>query len=276
MTSCTHCGGACIFRRELPWDAGAASPGAAAAPFVARRRRGHGPWPVPPWARSARDAARRPAEPTPLSLHTGTHRDIIRAHMRAPCTVAAMTARGHGNDGESPGNTCHMTTGRGVLYQFFSWPLPFSPYWLLAGRARQLRSQEPAAATHVERAFYSASEAAAVPAGRAARSPARVACARHPARRGSRAGKWPVNCRHEPEGGRYRDRRLIGSHLRDTEIARHGLGFATSGMRRQPRAIPEISARIQRPGGQAPGHFAMRSRASRDRHQNRSKTKIGP
>jgi hypothetical protein len=216
--------------------------------------------PVPPWA-------------TPLSLHTGTHRDIIRAHMRAPCTVAAMTARGHGNDGESPGNTCHMTTGRGVLYQFFSWPWPFSHYWLLAGRARQLRSQEPAAATHVERAFYSASEAAAVPAGRAARSPARAACARHPARRGSRVGKWPVNCRHEPEGGRYRDRRLIGSHLCGTEIARHGLGFAISGMRRQPRAIPEISARIQRPGGQAPGHFATRSRASRGRHQNRSKTK---
>jgi hypothetical protein len=132
------------------------------------------------WARPARDAARRSAGPTPLSLHTGTRRDIIRAHLRAPCAVAAMTARGHGNDGESPGNTCHMTTGRGVLDQFFCWPLPFSPYWLLAGRDRQLRSREPAAVTHVERAFYSASEAAAVPAGRAARSPARTACARHP------------------------------------------------------------------------------------------------
>jgi hypothetical protein len=32
------------------------------------------------------------AEPAPLSLHTGTHRDIIRAHMRALCAVAAMTA----------------------------------------------------------------------------------------------------------------------------------------------------------------------------------------
>jgi hypothetical protein len=174
------------------------------------------------------------------------------------------------------GNTCHMTTDRGVLYQFFSWPLPFSPYWLLAGRAGQLRSREPAAVTHVERAFYSASEAAAVPVGRAARSPARAALCAPPARRGSRVGKWPVTCRHEPEGGRYRDRRLIASHLYGTEIVRHGLGFAISGMRRQPRAIPEISARIQRPGGQAPGHFATRSRASRGRHQNRSKTRIGP
>jgi hypothetical protein len=77
------------------------------------------------------------------------------------------------------GNTCHMTTRRGVLYQFFSWPLPFSPYWLLAGAPGRERSREPAAVTHVERAFYSASEAAAVPAGRAARSPVRVASARH-------------------------------------------------------------------------------------------------
>jgi hypothetical protein len=118
---------------------GAACPGVAAAPFVARRRRGHGPWSVPPWARRPATQRAGRAEPTPLSLHTGTHRDIARAHTRALCTVAAMTARGHGNDGESPGNTCHMTTGRGVLYQFFSWPLPFSPYWLLAGRAGQRR-----------------------------------------------------------------------------------------------------------------------------------------
>src|SRR6266516_602186 len=102
-----------------------------------------------------------------------------------------MTARGHGNDGESPGNTCHMTTGRGVLYQFFSWPLPFSPYWLLAGAPGSEGSREPAAVTHVERAFYSAPEAAAVPAGRAARSPARVASARH--RRA--AGQGSVNGR---------------------------------------------------------------------------------
>jgi len=103
---------------------------------------------------------------------------------------------------------------------------------------------------------------------------ARPRCLRSPpARRGSSVGKWPVNCRHEPEVGRYRDRRLIGSHLCGTEITRHGLGFAISRMRRQPRAIPEISARIQRPGDQAPGHFATRSRASQGRHQNRSKTK---
>src|ERR1043166_6906003 len=99
--------------------------------------------------------------------------------MRLPCAVAAMTARGHGNDGESPGNTCHMTTGRGALYQFFSWPLPFSPYWPLAGAPGGEGAREPDAVTHIERTFYSASEAAAVPAGRAARSPVRVACARH-------------------------------------------------------------------------------------------------
>jgi hypothetical protein len=78
---------------------------------------GRGPFRRGPGRPATQRAGR--AEPTPLSLHTGTHRDIIRAHMRAPCAVAAMTARGHGNDGESPGNTCHMTTGRGVLYQFF-------------------------------------------------------------------------------------------------------------------------------------------------------------
>jgi hypothetical protein len=260
VTSCSHCGGACIFRRELPWDAGAASPGVAAVPFVARRRRGYGPWPVPPWA-------------TALSLHTGTHRDIILPTCGPSCAVAAMTARGHGNDGESPGNTCHMTTGRGVLYPFFSWPLPFSPYWLLAGRAGQRRVSGTDCGDSRRTRVLLCVRSGSRPSGpRRQIARPRCLCA-PPARRGSRVGKWPVNCRHEPEGGRYRDRRLIGSHLCGTEIARHGLGFAISGMRRQPQAIPEISARIQRPGDQAPRHFATRSRASRGRHQNRSKTK---
>jgi hypothetical protein len=128
-----------------------------------------------------------------------------------PLAIAATAARGHGNDGESPGNDCHMTTGRGVLYQFFSWPLPFSHYWLLAGAPSSEGSRNrPRWLTSNARSPLRG-RSGGIPAGRAARSP-RPRCPRSPpAHRGSRVGKWPVNCRHEPEGGRYRDRRLTDS-----------------------------------------------------------------